>query len=144
MHKRNSLKNQSGMLLLEGLIAILIFTIGVLGVVGLQATVVKQVTDAKFRTDAGMLTNQLIGTMWVSDRTPSTLQANFNSPDGTAYAAWLARVGATLPIAAAPAPTVVISNQGVATVTIYWLAPSEPPNTAAHKHVVVTQISPTL
>ena len=142
MNKRNSLKNQSGMLLLEGLIAILIFTIGVLGVVGLQATVVKQVTDAKFRTDAGMLTNQLLGTMWVSDRTAATLQANFASPSGAAYTTWLARVGATLPITAAPAPTVAISNQGVATITIYWLAPSEPANTAPHHHVVVTQIAP--
>ena len=47
MGTRTSLKNQSGMLLLEGLIAILGFTIGVLGVVGQQATVVKQVYDAR-------------------------------------------------------------------------------------------------
>lgn len=135
------LKNQSGMLLLEGMVAILVFTIGVLGVVGLQATVVKQVTDARYRTDAGMLVNQLLGTMWVSDRTATTLQTQFNT-GGAGYATWLAKVNATLPIATTLAPTVAITSQGVATITIYWLAPSEAPNSTPHKHVVVTQISP--
>ena len=136
------LKNQSGMLLLEGMVAILVFTIGVLGVVGLQATVVKQVTDARYRTDAGMLANQLLGTMWVSDRTTATLQTNFSSPSGSAYTSWVTRVTATLPVAATLAPTVSISNQGIATITIYWRAPSDSTNAAPHKYVVVTQIPP--
>ena len=139
MGTRTSLKNQSGMLLLEGLIAILVFTIGVLGVVGLQATVVKQVSDARYRTDASMLANQLLGTMWVSDRTTGTLQANFNT-GGASYNAWLAQVAATLPGAAANPPTVAISNQGVATVTIRWLAPSEASGTAPHRYIVIAQI----
>ncbi|MEY4156664.1 MAG: Type fimbrial biosis protein PilV [Pseudomonadota bacterium] len=127
------------MLLLEGLIAMLIFTIGVLGVVGMQATVVKQVTDAKYRTDAGMLANQLIGTMWVSDRTTATLQSNFNT-GGAAYNTWLAKVSTTLPGVAMYPPTVAVSNQGVTTVTIRWLAPSEAANTTPHQHVVIAQI----
>jgi type IV pilus assembly protein PilV len=139
MGTRTSLKYQSGMLLIEGLIAILVFTIGVLGVVGLQATVVKQVTDAKFRTDASMLANQLLGTMWVSDRTTGTLQTNFNT-GGASYNAWLAQVTATLPGAAANPPTVAVSNQGVATVTIRWLAPSEAAGTAPHRYIVIAQI----
>ena len=139
MGTRTSLKNQSGMLLLEGLIAILDFTNGVLGVVGLQATVVKQVSDARYRTDASMLANQLLGTMWVSDRTTATLQTSFNT-GGAAYNNWLARVNATLPGAATYPPTVAISNQGVATVTIRWLAPSEAANTTPHRHVVIAQI----
>ncbi len=139
MHKRNSLKNQSGMLLLEGMIAILIFTIGVLGVVGLQATVVKQVSDAKFRTDASMLANQLLGTMWVSDRTTLALQTHFNT-GGDAYNTWKDRVTTTLPGVAANPPTVAVSDAGVATITIQWLAPSEAAGVSAHRHVVIAQI----
>lgn len=139
MGTHTSLKTQSGMLLLEGLIAILIFTIGVLGIVGLQAAAVKQVTNAKYRTDASMLANQLLGTMWVSDRTTATLQTNFNT-GGAAYNTWLNKVSATLPGAATYPPTVAISNQGVTTVTIRWLAPSEAANATPHQHVVIAQI----
>jgi len=139
MGTHTRLKNQSGMLLLEGLIAILIFTIGVLGIVGLQATVVKQVTDAKYRTDASMLANQLLGTMWVSDRTAAALQNNFNT-GSAAYNTWLTKVSATLPGVAAYPPTVAISNQGETTVTIRWLAPSEGANATPHRYVVIAQI----
>lgn len=130
---------QSGMLLIEAMIAILIFTVGILGMVGLQATVVKQVTDAKFRSDASMLVNQLIGTMWVSDRTTGTLQTRFNT-GGVGYSAWLASVSASLPGVAANPPTVAISDSGIATVTIRWLAPSEAATATAHRYVVIAQI----
>ena len=141
MHTHKSMKTQSGMLLLEGLIAILIFTIGVLGVVGLQATVVKQVTDAKFRTDANMLANELLGSMWVSDRTPLALQTQFNT-GGAAYSNWLTKVtdAHTLPGIAAHPPTVAVSDEGIVTITIRWLAPSEVAGTTAHRHVVIAQI----
>ena len=127
------------MLMLEGLIAILIFTIGVLGVVGLQAAVVKQVTDAKLRSDASLLADQLIGAMWVSDRTTATLQTNFNT-GGAGYNTWLTKVSNTLPGVAANPPTVAVSGQGIVTVTIRWLAPSEATTTTAHRYVVIAQI----
>ena len=127
------------MLLIEAMIAILIFTVGILGMVGLQATVVKQVSDARFRSNASMLVDQLIGTMWVSDRTTGTLQTRFNT-GGVGYNAWLASVSASLPGVAANPPTVTISDAGIATVTIRWLAPSEAATAAAHRYVVVAQI----
>lgn len=140
MRTQSTLKKQSGMLLLEGLIATLIFTIGVLGVVGLQASAAKQVTDAKFRADAGVLADQLIGTMWVSDRTTATLQTNFNT-GGALYATWLASVTAKLPGVATYPPTVAVSNTGITTVTLYWRAPNEPATATRHKYVVIAQIT---
>ncbi|MBK9605472.1 MAG: type IV pilus modification protein PilV [Betaproteobacteria bacterium] len=96
---KTSSRNQdrfSGFVLLEVLIAILIFSIGVLGLIGLQATSAKHSTDAKYRSEAALLVNQLLGNMWVSDRTIATLQSNFNT-GGSAYNAWLSSVTATLP-----------------------------------------------
>ena len=46
------LRRQGGFMLIEALIAILIFSIGILGIVGLQAAAVNQSTDARYRSEA--------------------------------------------------------------------------------------------
>lgn len=55
---------QRGSMLLEALIAIVIFSIGILAIVGLQANSIKMASDAKFRSDASLLANQYITSMW--------------------------------------------------------------------------------
>jgi len=62
-----SANRQKGILLLEAMIAILLFSVGVLAVVGLQANAIKNVAQSKFRSDGAFLANQLLGQMW-SDR----------------------------------------------------------------------------
>ncbi len=57
-------KAQQGVVLLEALIAILIFSLGVLGLVGLQATMIKSTSEAKFRSEASFIAQQKIGQMW--------------------------------------------------------------------------------
>ena len=73
------LPRQGGIALLEVLIAILIFSLGILAIVGVQTITVKQATDAKYRSEANLLVNQLIGAMWTSSRVPSDLQTQFNT-----------------------------------------------------------------
>lgn len=134
------LKNQSGMMLLEGLIATLIFSLGILAIVGMQAVAVKQVTDARYRSEACLLANELLGTMWVSDRTTATMKANFDT-GGDGYDAWLLRVAAVLPGVTANPPTVNVDlATGVVTVTVNWLAPSELSTAQAHRYVAIAQI----
>ncbi len=55
---------QGGVVLLEALIAILIFSFGVLGLVGLQASMVKNTSEAKYRSTASYIAQQRIGEMW--------------------------------------------------------------------------------
>lgn len=55
---------QRGVVLLESLIAILVFSLGVLGIVGLQAAMIKNTTDANFRTVASFVAQQRIGMIW--------------------------------------------------------------------------------
>ncbi len=125
-------------MLLEALIAILIFSVGIVGVVGMQASTIKASRDAKFRADAGLLANELIGEMWTGARDGTNLQTNFQgghgcgasgvvlavnattgtpcllgapfvaTVDGPTYTAWVARVTATLPGVAANPPFVVV------------------------------------
>ena len=133
----NVRKNQSGVMLLEALIAILIFSMGVLGLVGMQAAAVNASRDAKYRADAGLLANQLIGQMWASKRDGAALQNNFSSTGSSpnAYSAWATRVAATLPVPAAP--TVVVTQgapvtpntpptSSKVTITVNWQAPGGP------------------
>jgi type IV pilus assembly protein PilV len=56
---------QQGVVLLEALIAILIFAIGILGAVGLQASMIKANADARYRSEAGFVAEQRIAQMWV-------------------------------------------------------------------------------
>jgi type IV pilus assembly protein PilV len=55
---------QQGVVLLEVMIAILIFSMGVLAIVGLQAVMVKNTADSKYRADASYIAQQAIGRMW--------------------------------------------------------------------------------
>jgi len=57
-------KTQTGSALLEGLIAVLIFSLGILALVGLQANSTRIVTDSKMRIDASNIASQRIGEMW--------------------------------------------------------------------------------
>jgi type IV pilus assembly protein PilV len=84
------MRSQSGVMLIEALLAILIFSIGVLGLVSLQAAANKASTQAKYRTEASLLANDLIGRMWVSDRTVGTIVSNFSDPGSCAAAKALA------------------------------------------------------
>ncbi len=122
-------KNQNGVVILEVLVSIVIFAVGVLGIVGLQAVTAKAGTDARFRTEAAALGDELVARAQIwSD--PATLATNFQN-GGSEYAAWfnnrLSRAGSGLPAAAAtvtfPA-TFTGTNAGVLmTVQISWQAP---------------------
>ena len=149
-------KQQSGVMLLEALIAILIFSLGVLGIVGMQASAVNASRDAKYRTDAGLLANELIGQMWSGDRDGIALQTNFQGDgpqadasnvltDGPIYTAWMARVNAALPDVLANPPLVTVTpgvfgppqTSSVVRVIVRCKAPND---TVAHSHTVVVQI----
>jgi len=130
---------QAGFSLIEGLVSILIFSLGILALVGLQANSMQMSSGAKYRSDASLLASALIGQMWVTDRTSTTLQNNFNT-GGPAYAAWLSDVQATLPVPAGNAPTVAVSASGVVTVNIFWKAPSEQASAPAHQYTAIAQV----
>ena len=87
---------QSGGFLLEALIGILIFSFGILGIVGLQAQSLRHTGDAEYRAEATYLANSLISQMWTDD--PGVLKAKYDSTVGTG-AGYVAFKGdaATLP-----------------------------------------------
>lgn len=64
--------DQEGMVILEALIAILIFSLGILALVGLQATMIKNTGASKYRLDASYIAQKRIGEMWADPGNLST------------------------------------------------------------------------
>jgi type IV pilus assembly protein PilV len=56
--------SQKGVVLLEALIAVLIFSMGILAVAGLQAAMLKNTSDSKYRAVATFIAQQRLGLMW--------------------------------------------------------------------------------
>lgn len=126
---------QQGSMILESMIAILIFSVGILAIVGLQAASIRNVSSAKYRSDAGLLANQIIGLMWAADKTPGVLQANFNT-GGTEYINWAYNVQNALP--GGLAPSVVIDGTNTATITISWQSSG---GDIVHQHITTASIN---
>lgn len=126
---------QHGAFLLEALIAILIVALGVLGSVGLLARSIQDTDDAKNRGEAAYLANQLIGRMWVSDRTTTSLDTEFSSTigSGVSYNAFKDLVFQRLPnadqyvqdVLVTPGPMPANLASSMVTITIRWCPPGE-------------------
>ncbi len=69
---------QSGVMIIEALIGILIFMIGILALIAMQATAIRATQDARYRTEAVNYANDLLNKIVVNvDRTnPATLQTS--------------------------------------------------------------------
>jgi type IV pilus assembly protein PilV len=134
-----------GSVLLEALVGLLIFSIGILALVAMQAEAIRNTAEAKYRNDASYLANQIIGRMW-ADRNNVANYAHLVggtticSPTGTANttvaADWLDDVSKTLPNAGSAKQQIKIGANNLVTVTICW----QTGNSAPHNLVVSAQI----
>ncbi|WP_290644701.1 type IV pilus modification protein PilV [Aquabacterium sp.] len=142
---------QTGVMLLEAMVAILIFSLGVLSVIQLQAVSIKQATGAEYRSMAALLANDVISRMWASDKTANALQTNFSSSTaGASYTQWLSTVrNSGLPNVSSDKstlPTVTFTTipatasgpaSSRAEVTVFW---QEPGDTTTHSYIAVAQL----
>ena len=110
-------KRQQGIALLESLIALLIFSMGILALAGLQGFMLKGASEAKNRSDASVIAQRRVAMMWTDAKdTPAALSAAYaevntavpDLPNGLRTTAFNALV-----------PDEV-------TVTVTWQAPGEP------------------
>lgn len=122
------------MALIEVLVALLIFMLGVLGLVGLQTSMTRAQTESKIRADAAYLASEAVGRMW------SDLN-NLSSYSGTSCASvarckeWQGKVARSLP--AGTGTIAVDTPTGDVSVTIEWTLPSG----ETHKFVTATTVA---
>lgn len=73
LSKQSPLSSQSGVILLEALIAVLLFSLGVLALAGLQTAMIKNTDDAKYRAEATFIAQQKLGEIWANSRNLASL-----------------------------------------------------------------------
>ncbi|MBU0689650.1 MAG: prepilin-type cleavage/methylation domain-containing protein [Gammaproteobacteria bacterium] len=119
----SKISGQQGVVIIEAMIAILIFSVGVLGIVGMQANMIKNTSDSKFRNDASYIAQQQIGTLWTS---PDNLPADNST--------------STSPVNELPNGTVTITrNADQYTIVVGWKQPGE--NETTHSYTTVATIT---
>ena len=108
MMGRTSSRKQQGGFLLEALIGILIFSLGVLGLVALQGRAIAYSSDAQYRGEAAYLANAYVSRMWADSR--ANIPLRYLAAGQQEYDIFKAQVD-TLPGAAA-----IVNNPQVAIV----------------------------
>lgn len=152
---------QAGSFMLEALIGILIFFIGALAMIALQANGIAAQTDAQYRIEASNLVDRILGEITVGvDRTSAaTLQTSLNAygynttttatcnytggVQPTAPASltkWVADVSSTLTTSNGAMRQILVdtANANRVTVTICWQTASDG---APRRHTVVSYIN---
>lgn len=129
-----------GFALIEVLIAILIFSLAVLGLVGLQVTLMRATTSAKFRADAAYLASDLVGRMWADTANLVAYRDSCNTH--VACKQWKDKLAATLPsgtysLSICSDPTTCADTLNRVQITINWVVPQE----GSHSFTTTTSIN---
>jgi type IV pilus assembly protein PilV len=119
LQRQRIARTQHGMALLECLMALLIFSVGLLGLLGLEARVMGISTDSENRGRASLIASEVASQMWLNNTVdPVALAAT------PAYVALLARVAdqsqGGLPGGLPPAVVIVPGTTNAADITISW------------------------
>ena len=128
---------QRGAVLIEAMIGFLIFAVGVLGLVGIQASMSRAQNGAKIRADAVQLANEVVGLMW-ADSQPNHAKYTIGGCAGhPPCQAWLAKVQRTLP-AGEGQVQFDAANLGEVQVLVKWTLPDEGP----HRYEMIGVVMP--
>lgn len=128
-----------GSALIESLLAIFVFSVGLLALLALLTATLKESDNARYRSEASLLATDLVSRMWSGERSLQSLRQRF-TPAADEYQRWLDRVRSTLPGIADDKnlPELLIDDERTITLTLHWQAPSD---TQQHHLVVVTRLT---
>lgn len=126
-HPHAGSRPQRGITLLEGLIALLLLSFGVMGMAALHARAIQYALDAEDRNRAALLANELASLMWL---------AQSSSLPSATVTAWQTRV-ATPTASGLPngSGSVATDAAGVATITISWRPPNLPSGSGNQQYI---------
>ena len=129
-----------GFMLMEVLVSVLIFTLGVLGLVGLQASMSQAQSVARSRAEASNLASELSARMWADLKSIDQYADGASCANYAPCKDWQDKVSATLPRGAGSVS--YDATNGTVTVTVMWTPAGGDPGNGAdqHKVVLVTNI----
>jgi len=126
---------QRGMLLLQSLVALALFSVGALTVLMLSVNAMRQAAQAHYRTAASVLAVQMASHIRLGPRDPATLAAITTA---SGYDVFREAAARTLPGTTAYPPLVTADGAGRFVITIRWQPPG---NTSVHHYVALTRIT---
>jgi type IV pilus assembly protein PilV len=131
---------QRGSSLLEGLLAIILFSIGLLSLVMLLSATLIESSNARYRIEASLLINDLVSHMRIGDHSLAGLKSRFGDTSSKDYQRWFASVTQRLPGVSNTTnkPQVTIDDFRNVTVNIQWQVPGDK---TAHQMTVQTLIA---
>lgn len=116
-------RNYKGFYIIEGIVSILIFSIGILGVIKIQANSITSIADGQFRITAISLSNSLLNQMLL-DKNNINSYLNKSSDN---YKKWQTSLENNLPGVTNNPPQITIENQNYGQnikLVIYWVNPT--------------------
>lgn len=131
-------ETQRGAVLLESLIAILIFSLGILALAGLQSAMMKNTSDAKFRADASFIAQETLGILWADPENIADYVNNEDKLPTTLPNTLLPNGKRTVSVDTCTTVNLGIENCQVVTVTVTWQQPGQ---SDIHKFQAVARIS---
>lgn len=137
---------QTGGGLVEGLMSLMILSIGILGIVAMQATLIQENSESRIRMQAGFFASSLLGMAAANPQNVGCYIVNnaqsvaCASNDAQAQATgWVNQVTSVLPGSTGVPPQVSYDAvSGQLTVTLRWQLAND---TTVHNYVSATQVS---
>ena len=126
---------QRGMLMLQSLVALALFSVGALSVLMLSASAMRQAAEAHYRTAASVLAVQMAAQIRLGPRDSATLAAITAS---SGYQVFREAAARTLPGTTDNPPLVTADSAGRFLITVRW---QQPGDTAVHQYVALTRIT---
>jgi len=127
--------SQRGMLLLQSLVAMALFSVGALAVLMLSVSAMRQAADAHHRTAASVLAAQMMSQIRLGPRDLTTLEAITATGGYQDFKDAAARV---LPGTTAYPPLVTVDKAGRFVITVRW---QQAGDASIHEYVALTRIT---
>ena len=132
--RANPIRKQSGSFIIEALISLILFAIGLMGLLALSAQGLNQVGQSKARNDASYMVGELLSEMWVSANVNLTtwstrLTTVVPGATGTVYLSTCDCAATVTNVCATPASgTIAVANPQAVTVCVTWSDLKDPTN----------------
>lgn len=106
-YNKSTIYHQQGSVLIEAMVAVLIFSMGIIALVGLQGAMIKNTVETKYRAEASLIAQERLGIMMTDPLNAANFVENetviLQLPNGRR--------------------TTVVGARRLATITVIWRAP---------------------